>query len=572
MAYSILKKYFFIILVLTQSLFIYSQEKIHKGNIAFKSSLHQRIINYTNKVSKFGLEKNFDSATYYSQKVLLLSKENNNIELTNYANITKARLLYWEDSTNEAILLLRNILSKEIINDSIKINAHFLSAEIENYEKRYIQSLKQYINIEKIINKKDFLTKKDSNKISLCNFKIGSIHLRLKNNDKAKLYFDNALSNARGVNLKNDILFRISALYNETRNIPQAIKYAKKATDIASKNKWQLMLPTYYAGLSDYYLEYKKADSAIYYAKRGLKNNTYCRLNWLNARIGNGYLLKKEYSKAIKYFKIALQYTTPSETLSIYETLREIYTQTKQYKLALHQNNLFLVLKDSLDNLKVKQEIVDITEKYESDKKQTKIKFLNDKNELNTIIIKKQKSFIISIISLFLLIISILGLIVYLYVRRQKKKYKLYVKNRQKIQKLNTKESSTIKNELLPTSALKKKETCNYITNLIKSEFYLDKGITLLKMAKMAKTNSSYLSKIINEDYDKSFTNFINELRISYTLKKLESFPEYRKLTIEHIAENAGFTSSNAFYRAFKKYTQLTPAYYIKKRLKDKDG
>jgi len=79
------------------------------------------------------------------------------------------------------------------------------------------------------------------------------------------------------------------------------------------------------------------------------------------------------------------------------------------------------------------------------------------------------------------------------------------------------------------------------------------------------------LSKIINEDYDKSFTNFINDLRISYTLKKLESSPEYRKLTIEHIGEKAGFSSSNAFYRAFKKHTGLTPSYYIKKRLQDEN-
>lgn len=570
MPFPILKKQFFIILALSQSLFIYSQDtNIGNGDNVLKSTLHQKIKSYTKKASDFGLEKLFDSATYYSQKAIQLSKESKNLELISYSCLIKARLLYWRDNIDDAKFLLDQTLSNQKLNDSIKEFSHFLFAEVNSYEKQYVQSLKHYIKIEKIINKKHKLIKRDSNRVSLVNFRIGDIHLRLKNKDKAKVYFEKALFLASDSNYRSYILYQISSIYGDIQNLPQAIKYALNATNIAAKNKWQLMLPTYYAGLSEYYLQYKMPDSAIYYAEIGLKNNTYCRLNWLNARIGNGYLLKKNYPKAIEYFKTALNYTTPSETLEVYESLREVYTQTGQYKLALHQNDLFLVLKDSLDDLKVKQEIIDITEKYESDKKQSKIELLSDENEVNTIVIKKQKKQIFSYASSFFLLLTVLGFILFFYVQKKKQKYLLYLNNRQLLFKKDDKQKLNLNNSLTVKEVLKKEDICTNITNLIDAEFYLDNDITLLKMSKMANTNSSYLSKIINEDYYKSFANFINEHRITYTLKKLELFPEYRKLTIEHISENAGFSSSNAFYRAFKKNTGLTPAYYIKKRLQD---
>lgn len=567
---SVLWKYVILILILGQSIGVSGQNKASIKDKGLKNNFHQKIKSHTRKALDFGLEKKFDSAAYYSQKAIDLSKKSKNIELISYANMNRAKLLYWQNKTSEAKSLLDESLNQEI-KDSTKLLIHYLYGEIEGYKKEYVQSLEHYISIEKIIDKKSNVTKRDSNRVSSSSYRIGRIQLELKNVDKAKVYFEKSLKYANSENLRSNILYHISTLYEKKQNLPTAIKYAIRATDIASKNKWQLMLPTYYAGLSEYYLQYKKPDSAIYYAKIGLKDNIDCRLDWLNTHIGNGYVLKKDFPNAIVYFNTALRYTPPSETLEVYKTLREVYTQTGQYKLALDQNELYLTLKDSLDNLKVKQEIIAITEKYESDKKQSKIKFLNEKNELNTIVIKKQKEQIITYIFSLFLLLTILGLIIFLYVKKQRQKHLLYLKNRQLLQKLKVREKNKQDNMLSTSVLLKKEEICTYITNLIDENFYLNKDITLLKMAKMANTNSSYLSKIINEDYDKSFTNFINDLRISYTLKKLESSSEYRKLTIEHIGENAGFSSSNAFYRAFKKHTGLTPSYYIKKRLQDGD-
>jgi len=274
--------YFLVIVTLSQSLLVFSQ----KDKIAFQDSenpLHKRVKKYIRKAYDDGLEKKFDSATYYFEKAFQLSKEINNPDLIAYSKLIQARILYWQANTDEAKLIASKVLVNNLVKDSIKVSAHFLYGEIYSYEKSYIESLQHYLIIEEIITKNKILSKRDSSRIAASFYRIGKIQFELKNTDKAKTYFNKALLLVKNENFKSYILFQMATLYEDIENTPQAISYSLEATKIASKNKWQLMLPTYYAGLSKYYIKENKGDSAIYYSKKGLHNNTYCRLNWLNA-------------------------------------------------------------------------------------------------------------------------------------------------------------------------------------------------------------------------------------------------------------------------------------------------
>lgn len=93
---------------------------------------------------------------------------------------------------------------------------------------------------------------------------------------------------------------------------------------------------------------------------------------------------------------------------------------------------------------------------------------------------------------------------------------------------------------------------------------YLKSDLTIFELAKMLETNSSYLSTVINNDFNKSFVSFINSYRITES-KKLLVDSNYSDLTIEAISEEVGFNSKSAFNRAFKKYTDITPSEYKKK-------
>lgn len=102
----------------------------------------------------------------------------------------------------------------------------------------------------------------------------------------------------------------------------------------------------------------------------------------------------------------------------------------------------------------------------------------------------------------------------------------------------------------------------NRITSYMETERpYLKSDLTLFQLAKMLNTNSTYLSVVINTDFNQSFVSYINFYRIE-TSKQLLIDTLYSDYTIEAISEEVGFNSKSAFNRAFKKYTQITPSEY----------
>jgi AraC-like DNA-binding protein len=78
------------------------------------------------------------------------------------------------------------------------------------------------------------------------------------------------------------------------------------------------------------------------------------------------------------------------------------------------------------------------------------------------------------------------------------------------------------------------------------------------------------LSYTINKIKNKSFKQYITELKIEYLINKLKVDKDYRKYTIKYLAKEIGYTSDSAFTRAFKKQQGIIPSDYIKS-LSEKD-
>jgi AraC-like DNA-binding protein len=70
-----------------------------------------------------------------------------------------------------------------------------------------------------------------------------------------------------------------------------------------------------------------------------------------------------------------------------------------------------------------------------------------------------------------------------------------------------------------------------------------------------------YLSRLLNSNYQISFSGLVNEHRISHALRLLES----TDLTMAEIAMQSGFSSIRNFNYAFKQVTGTPPSQYIKK-------
>ena len=97
----------------------------------------------------------------------------------------------------------------------------------------------------------------------------------------------------------------------------------------------------------------------------------------------------------------------------------------------------------------------------------------------------------------------------------------------------------------------------------IKQEF-LTQNITVHSLSQVFETNSKYLSKIVNVYKQKSFTQYINDLRIDYALTQLKEDNKLRKYTIQALALEFGFNSAESFSSAFYKKTGIKPTYFIK--------
>jgi AraC-like DNA-binding protein len=104
------------------------------------------------------------------------------------------------------------------------------------------------------------------------------------------------------------------------------------------------------------------------------------------------------------------------------------------------------------------------------------------------------------------------------------------------------------------------------IEDLLQQEVYLKHDISLSSIADQLNTNSSLLSKIINEGYGLNFNDFINKYRIEAVIKALKS-GNHSTHTLQGIAENCGFKSKATFNRAFKKHTEMSPTDYLAKIL-----
>lgn len=112
----------------------------------------------------------------------------------------------------------------------------------------------------------------------------------------------------------------------------------------------------------------------------------------------------------------------------------------------------------------------------------------------------------------------------------------------------------------------------NQLAIFEENDQYLNPKITLNSLAKELKSNTSYLSKVINTVKKCSFSDYLSNLRISYATKNLKTNPNFRKYSIKAIAEESGFKSAETFSKKFFERHGIHPSFYIKKLEKTSDN
>lgn len=108
----------------------------------------------------------------------------------------------------------------------------------------------------------------------------------------------------------------------------------------------------------------------------------------------------------------------------------------------------------------------------------------------------------------------------------------------------------------------KEQEIIHALERIVAKNYHLESECSLHNVAKKIKTNTTYLSRAVNNNYNKTFSEYISELRFDHVRQQMIENPTFRKYSTQAIAESAGYKSAVSFTRAFKKRTGLTPTQF----------
>ncbi|MFN7775710.1 helix-turn-helix domain-containing protein [Flavobacterium sp.] len=173
--------------------------------------------------------------------------------------------------------------------------------------------------------------------------------------------------------------------------------------------------------------------------------------------------------------------------------------------------------------------------------------------------------------SLWLLILLFSSLLIYtIYQYKQKKNYKKKFEeliSEKPLQNVNEKSNKEVSETIIPSNEIGQDVVVKILKCLHEFEEkkdYLKPNITIQTLSKDFETNSKYLSKIVNEYKEKSFTQYLNDLRIEFAVISLKNENRLRKYTINALATEFGFNNSESFSISFYKKTGIKPSYFIK--------
>lgn len=360
--------------------------------------------------------------------------------------------------------------------------------------------------------------------------------------------------------------------------------------------------------LADTYRKLKLIDSSSYYNREGIeksKNGVSSLYNYFVLNEGLNLYNKKRYYQALDSIKKVLPFIEKDDTMPEKEFLINGY---------IYKGKIYQILnndKEKLKNLVNAEKYINNTklvstetrecyemliEHFQKTKNKNKqldyinkllnfdsriaknYKVLNKKitQKYDTPILLREKESLIkklknqdqnklygSIVLTALLIIAVI-LIIFNYSKKLKYKKRYYnliddeKPTKNKINKEELKSSDISISEHIIESILKQ------LQSFEDNKAYLNQNITTSKLAEEFKTNSKYISKVVNHYKKQTFINYINSLRIEYVTERLKIDNKFRNYTLNAIAREIGFNSSESFSKAFHKKNGINPSYFLK--------
>lgn len=300
-----------------------------------------------------------------------------------------------------------------------------------------------------------------------------------------------------------------------------------------------------------------------------LKNKDFASESIAYFYIGKSFWHLKNYNLAVPYFQKVDQifkdksYINP-DLREVYELLIKYYKTKDNLQGQLYCINQLLKA-DNLLNESYKYLVSKIHKEYNTNE------LLFEKEKIHAQFLKEKQH-----VYFFIGLVIILFIISFFLTYRHLKTRRLY---KQKFDELmlrinsDNKSKPKIKSKKNQILDINPETAANILKQLKKFEHdqkFLEKDLTLSKLAVRFKSNPKYLSIIIAHYRDKSFSKYINDLKIDYLVNLLKTEKRFRGYSNLALAEEAGFTSTQRFAHAFLSKTEISATYFIEQIKKEK--
>ena len=441
--------------------------------------------------------------------------------------------------------------------------------------------------------------------------KVGDFYFHKGNKDNALKKYLKALEYSLKINndsLKMISRFRIGLMKSNKKDYFDAIKHYKISLKYFKKKSKNRNLDEFYSillSLSSSFKSLQIFDSAHYYNDKlysiaSLKGDSVIMGYTANNK-GNILYQENKFKESINYLKSSLHYIHLDENyiilsrsfLKLAHSHVKLKESTKAIKYFIRIDSLFSATKNYYKSQKPAYKyLINYYKKEGNDKKQ--LEFINKYIKVDSVLNTRSKSINktftknydipnlleerkvieerlkskLSFSNKWIIALSFFTAVLTIFLGFQYKRKKRYKKSFLSLIEKETLQEKTPNKKSIPKKHTIPEEVFNKILlQLIefeKNHDFIKPNVTLSILAKKFETNAKYLSQAINQEKQKSFNNYVNELRIHYTVEKLKSDTTFRKFSIKAIANEVGFNTTESFSKAFVKFTGIKPSYFIK--------
>jgi adenylate cyclase len=336
----------------------------------------------------YKMRGNFDKAIEYYERVLGIDEQlGKGLEIAKTLNNIGIAYKDWGrydqaiEYTERSLLIRNNLNDKAGLAKSLN-NIGLIYTDWQNYDQA-IENFRESLRIVEEIG--------DEYEMAIRLNNIGLVFNSQGQGDSALVYFNKALNIYQQIN-KNDqiatVLNNIGKVYMAQKKYDQAIAFIFPALRIFEGLERHREKAVVMANLGDIYRVLGNPERAL----QLLDSSTV---------ISNNLHLRKQLQQNYLYYS-------------------EVYSDKQDYQKSLEYFRKYSQLKDSIFTDEIIRQLSDFQIRYETEKKENEIRILRQNEEIQTLALKKQKTFRNSMLAVSALLLTI-AIIIYTGLQRKKR-------------------------------------------------------------------------------------------------------------------------------------------------------